>query len=163
MEAAMRSERRAAGVVLLVGILSVCAADGVAAQSRGSGFFAAGPVGSPPEWHALLIGGGGEARVVSQVSAGAEAGCLAPYAGYVAPYTRIALAWHDRVVPFAAAGWAFSLDTRAELYQGPTIGAGLTYWARPRTGVRVEYMRMHLGRAGHTDAFNVVRAGVTLR
>jgi hypothetical protein len=159
----MRFERRAAGVVLLVGILSVCAADGVAAQSRSSGFFAAGPVGWPPEWYPLLIGGGGEARVVSQVSAGAEAGCLAPYAAYVAPYTRIALARHDRVVPFAAAGWAFAVDRHPELYQGPTIGGGLTYWARPRTGVRVEFMRMHLGRGGYTDAFNVVRAGVTFR
>jgi hypothetical protein len=34
--------------------------------------------------------------------------------------TRIALARHDRVVPFAAAGWAFAVDRRPELYQGST-------------------------------------------
>ena len=110
-------------------------------------------------------GGGAEALVWKGLTVGAEFGyqsftgssgfgMLTPQFGYHFVDRKKPGRWDPFVT--MGAGFAFSHGTASAI----NFGGGVTYWAKPRFGIRVEY-RAHV--LAYEEGINAVRFGVAFR
>ena len=157
--------------LLLISLLASAIALPAAAQdykATGYGYFGTGATNGSDFGQILNIGGGGEAMLYKGLAVGADLGYLgdrqrfqdegfglfSPGVGYHF-MTR-----SSRVVPFATGGYSLAFrNGTANMFH---YGGGVTYWFRPRLGLRME-VRDYRFADYPADHATVVRVGFSFR
>ena len=142
----------------------------VAAQGNSYGYLLAGPGGTAPNGGGatLHIAGGGEGVFKNGAGLGAEVGYVFPFE---APGDGLGVfsingSYHflksgGKTVPFITGG--YSGFFRNGYVNGVNFGAGVNYWFKPRTGLRLEFRDNIAAFDSEAVHFLNVRIGVTFR
>ena len=65
--------------------------------------------------------------------------------------------------PFIQAGFTRSTGEYSNVYHGWNVGAGVSYWVRPRLGLRVEFVETVQHLDTWTEQYHLARFGITFR
>jgi len=136
-------------------------------KTTGYGYFGGASVYESSLGQYFNVGGGGERLVHKGLTVGADAGYLGYYYnftqegfGLVSPSVGYNFLRSTKLVPFASAGYSVAFrNGTSNMFH---YGGGITYWFKPRAGLRVE-VRDYRFAVYPADHATVVRVGFSFR
>ena len=107
---------------------------------------------------------GGEILFVRRVGVSAEV-ALVPFGGRASLDGTLHFPHSERTKldPFVQAGLTRSTGEYGNVYRGWNVGAGVSYWLRPRLGLRVEFVETVQHLDTWTEQYHLARFGISFR